>query len=138
MGRPAMRRSRMCPKLLITRMPTVNPPSAGLSLREEVPMPALKSEQIIPVPPPTDPPAAGDPLLENVPLIGEDGGDAGADRPPPPPQRTRRPADDGGMADQDALHVRDGVPLPWPEAPERNAQLARAMALLHDRALSRL
>ena len=74
-------------------------------------------------------PAADEPLLEDVLLVGEDGGDARPHRPLPAPQRACA-ADDGGMADQDAFHVGDGVPLPGPEAAQGNPQLPGAVPLL--------
>ena len=55
MGIPPKRRSRIFPKLLITRTPIVYPPIFWGSFREEVPIPPAKSQVIIPVPPPTQP-----------------------------------------------------------------------------------
>ena len=67
-----------------------------------------------------DEPAADQPLLENVLFVREDGGDAGAHRALAPPQLTRA-ADDRRVTDQDAFHVRDGVPLPGAETAQRDA-----------------
>src|SRR5207302_1712168 len=79
-----------------------------------------------------DEPAADQPLLENVLFVGEDGGDAGAHRALAPPQLTRA-ADDRRVTDQDAFHVRDGVPLPGAETAQRDAQLPGAISLLRPR-----
>ena len=61
MGRPSIRRSCILPKLLITSTPTTYPPSCCGSLREAVPIPPLKSQVTIPVPPPTFPSATAPP-----------------------------------------------------------------------------
>src|SRR6266851_4068471 len=61
-GRPPTLRLCILPKLDITNTPSVKPPNTSGSFREEVPIPLLKSQVIIPVPPPTLPSATGPPL----------------------------------------------------------------------------
>ena len=64
-GTPAMRICGRRPKLDCTSTPTVYSSPAAATIREEVPMPALKPKVRIPVPPPTEPSATGPEAAES-------------------------------------------------------------------------
>ncbi len=62
---PAIVSSAREPKFACTKAPTVNVSGPHATCREAVPLPALKPQQFMPVPPPTEPSSIGPEAAES-------------------------------------------------------------------------